>query len=96
MSARTCTSTLILLACVALFAYIGFASHISSMGYQLDGAALRLGELHEEKNDLIIELANTQNPTTVSEYTAVLDLVEMTQVSGYIDTRGENLGLNDR
>lgn len=95
MTAKTFTIGIGVLAGVALFAYIGFASSITSMGYALDAKEATLTELTEEESDLIIELANVQNPTTLEEYTERLNLVELGAVSGYITTKDQNLGLND-
>jgi len=81
---------------MSLFSYVGFASSIASLGYSLEESEAHLLEVEEGQNDLIIELANIQTPTTLAEYTAVLDLVETDQISGYIDTREGDLGLKNR
>jgi hypothetical protein len=94
MTYRTVTITLFSIAISLLGAYIWFSANTIALGYRLDDKNAELGGLIERANDLIIEIANRQNPTSLLEQAKVLNLVEDTSISGYIDTTGPNLGLD--
>ena len=69
---------------------------MTSVGYALDERSSEVAELREMESDLIIELAQTHSPDSVGQFTESLGLVEAGAGSGDIDTRAENLGLNDQ
>lgn len=90
------TFILISLSFMSLFSYILFSSQASSLGYTLDEKSEQLADLQERKNKTIVELANIQTPTSLTEYSETLQLVEATEISGYINSNESDLGLSNR
>lgn len=86
------TTILVVFAVLFLASYIYFASTMSSLGYELDKKDKSLSKIHDLKNELIVELANHQNPDYLYEQGEQLNLVEIETVSRYIDTRVTTLG----
>lgn len=78
-----------------LLGYVYFASTMSSMGYAIDKKDKELLDIHNRESELIVELANLQNPDRLYAEGEDLGLVEIDVVSRYIDTRASALGRAD-
>lgn len=86
------TFGLIGLTILFLVSYIYFASTLTSLGYALDRRVVELRRLSELENRLSVELARRQSPQYLVEVGEALQLVEINEVSRYIDARTAGLG----
>jgi len=93
---RFITFMLIAVILVSSVLYISFSGAASSLGYTYESESEKLVDLQERRNNIIIELANIQTPTSLTEYSETLQLVEAREISGYINNRDGDLGLSNR
>ncbi len=81
-------NVIMILTAVLLFAgYIYFATTVPSLGYDLEKKELELSSLHDLESELVVDLAKKQNPEYLLSQSENLDLVEINNISRYIDTR---------
>ena len=69
------TTILVVFAVLFLASYIYFASTMSSLGYELDKKDKSLSKIYDLKNELIVELANYQNPDYLYDKGSVITIV---------------------
>ena len=93
MTPRKITFILGIAAVGALFSYVILASQLTALGYSVEEKEQKLLELEEMEGSYMVELARTQNPTSLRDHSASLGLVDIGASLRYLDTRSTDLSL---
>jgi type II secretory pathway pseudopilin PulG len=78
---------LCVLAVFFIVAYIVFSSLQTSLDFQMNQASKEQVRVAQEREEIIIELAQAQNSDHLKNQSAMLNLIEAPLADGYIDLR---------